>query len=67
MNQRLSVAVPLVAIAVLAASLPASAAVEEIVVTAQRREQNLQDFLRINEKALEAVGPENAKKYIVPI
>ena len=42
MNQRLSVAVPL-AIAVLAASLPASAAVEEIVVTAQRREQNLQE------------------------
>ena len=29
-----------------------------------KREQNLQDFLRINEKALEAVGPENAKKYI---
>lgn len=42
MNQRLSAAVS-VAIAVLAASLPASAAVEEIIVTAQRREQNLQE------------------------
>lgn len=29
-----------------------------------KREQNLQNFLRINEKALEAIGQETAKKYI---
>ena len=42
MNQRLSVALT-AAIATMASSLPAQAAVDEIIVTAQRREQNLQE------------------------
>jgi iron complex outermembrane receptor protein len=42
MNQRLSVAVT-AAVAIMATSLPARAAVDEIIVTAQRREQQLQE------------------------
>lgn len=42
MSQRLSVAVT-VAVAALGSALPAHAAVDEIIVTAQRREQNLQE------------------------